>query len=638
MGAPAAESTEGRWLPWLAGVLAFVVVALARYSGALEPLELAAYDMGLRLRTATPSPHVVLIVEREEDLHRYGFPMSDERLSELVERLMRQGAAVVGVDKYRDMPVPPGAERLKKTMARLPNVVWVFKFAGENETGVSPPPAIADAAQLGFNDFVIDVDGLVRRAPLYLDDGQQTFQSFGLSLALQYLASHDVRPAADPTNPQAMRLGKVALVPLEQTDGGYAVADAAGFQMPITYRAGAEGFATYSVDDVFQGRIPEERLKGKLVVVGNVAESLKDHFDTPLQHFGQGGQPAFGVAIHAHVASQLVREALGEEAPQRFWPEPAEYLAILLASLLGAWVGYLLRRPLALGAAVGGGAGLIFATSLWGVTLGWWWALLPAAAGYVLGAATGIVWRAFAEFQERRMVMRLFARYVSKEVAEEIWAQRSQFMSAGKPSPRVLTATVLFSDVAGFTSVSETMAPQALFAWLDAYMAAMTSAVIGNGGVINKYIGDAVMALYGVPVSGTGPDAVARNALAAVASALAMGRALDALNRDGAGRGTPPIRMRIGICTGPLAAGTIGTGDRLEFTVLGDTVNVASRLESLKTVDSTGPCRILVCAETYRLVADRYRGQPVGEVALKGRDEHVAVYEILGSAEEGVRP
>lgn len=113
-----------------------------------------------------------------------------------------------------------------------------------------------------------------------------------------------------------------------------------------------------------------------------------------------------------------------------------------------------------------------------------------------------------------------------------------------------------------------------------------------------------------------------------------MGVALDKLNREGTVLGNPEIRMRIGICTGPLAAGTIGVGDRLEFTVIGDTVNVASRLESLKTVEVSGTCRVLVSAETFRLVSDHYRGKAVGEVALKGRDQQVAVFEILGQSHE----
>ena len=621
-------------MPWLVGVLACLLVASVRHVGGLEALELSAYDFGVRLRAASPDPNVVLILEREEDLHRYGFPMSDELLADLIERLTRKGASVVGIDKYRDIAVPPGSEKLAAAMARHANVVWIFKFSGEEEGGIGPPPAVANPEQLGFNDLVIDGDGIVRRTPLYLDDGTTASQSVALSLALLHLKRRGIAPGGDAANPDAMRLGQALLLPLEASDGGYAVADAAGFQMLLNYRAGAAGFQVFSLEDVFQDRIPAAALAGKVVLYGSVAESFKDFFDTPIQRFGQAGRATYGVEVHAHIVSQLVREALGQERQLRWWPDWAELGALLLCSLLGGWVGHLLRRPATLGLAVGGGAAAIVAASLAGIAAGWWLALIPAALGYVLGAASGIVWRAFAEFEDRRTVMRLFARHVSKEVADEIWAQRSQFMSEGKPKPRLLRATVLFSDVAGFTSVSEKMAPEALFAWLDAYMSAMTQAIIDNGGVINKYIGDAIMALYGVPVARSSPDADAEDARAAVKSALEMGAALDRINREGAALGNPEIRMRIGICTGPLAAGTIGMGDRLEFTVLGDTVNVASRLESLKTVDLAGACRVLVCAETFRLVADSFRGEPVGELSLKGRDQPVAVFSIVGPVDQ----
>lgn len=622
-----------RWRqPLLAGVVAFAAVAALRWFGALEPLELAAWDAGTRALKSEPSAHVVVIVEREQDLQRYGFPLSDARVAELVDVLGAAGASAIGIDKYRDLPVAPGAERLRQAIAGHENAVWAYKFALPGETGIRPPAAATRPEQVGFNDIVVDRDGVVRRALLFLDDGSKVYESFALTLALRHLAARGVAPAADASDPQAMRLGKVALTPLARTDGGYSVADAAGFQIALAYRAGADGFAQYSIEDALEKRIPAGALQGKLVVFGSVAESLKDTFDTPLRRVGRGGRPTFGVEVHAQIADQLVREALGEAPPLRWWPDWAEYAAAFAACLLGAVAGRLLRSPAALAPAIGGGALGLAAAAVFGVAWGWWFALVPAALGYVLGAVLATAWRAFAEFKERRAVMRLFARYVSKEVADEIWAQRGQFMADGKPKPRLLTATVLFSDVAGFTSVSEKMSPQDLFAWLDRYMAAMSQAVIAHRGVINKFIGDAVMALYGVPVSPAGDDAERRNALDAVASALDMGRALEVLNREGAAGGAPEIRMRVGICTGPLAAGTVGSGDRLEFTVLGDTVNTASRLESLKTVESAGLCRILVCAETWRLVADRYEGRPVGEVALKGKDRAVAVYEIQGEA------
>ena len=617
-------------MPWMVGLAVAVLVGLIRSVGWIEPLELTTYDIGLRLRSGLPDSNIVLILEREDDLHRYGFPISDAMLSDLIERLTRQGASVIGIDKYRDVPVPPGGDELARSTARHANVVWTFKFAQANEVGIAAPGFVKDASQSGFNDLVVDTDGIVRRAPLFLDDGSRTMQSLALSLALRYLKERGIVPVNDSSNPDVMVLGKAMIKPHETSNGGYSTADSAGFQTLVSYRAGSAGFQTFSVEDVLENRLPASALTGKIVLYGSVAESFKDFFDTPIQSFGMAGRATYGVELHAHITSQLVREALGQEAHLRWWPDWAEYCALLVCSLIGAWIGQVLRRPAQFGFAVVGGACVMVAIALGGFSFGWWIALVPAALGYVLSSSSSVVWRAFAEHEERKTVMKLFSRYVSREVADEIWANRSEFMFEGKPKPRLVTATVLFSDVEGFTSISEKMSPVALFAWLDDYMSAMTQAIIENGGVINKYIGDAVMALYGVPMARSTPEGIARDALAAVNSAMQMGLALDKINRDGAAGGNPKIRMRIGICTGPLAAGTIGMGDRLEFTVIGDTVNVASRLESLKTVAVTGSCRVLVSEETFRLVADHYHAKPVSEVALKGRDHQIAVFEILG--------
>lgn len=622
-----------RWTPWLIGAAVFVSIAIARMMGWLEPIELSAYDAGMRLRAGTHDNRVVLILEREADIRRYGFPIPDAQLGALIENLARHDPAVIGIDKYRDIPAP--GQTLQSVINNHPNVYWIYRFSGRSGSGIGPPPSLAGTDRIGFNDLVVDPDGVVRRAPLFLDDesGGEAAVSFPLLLAMRVLSPLGIAPSADPAHPEDMRLGAQVLRPLEKNDGGYARADARGFQIPIGYRAGVAGFAAYSVEDVLEERIPDAALRGKVVIVGGAAESVRDVIDTPIHRFGESGHQSLGVEVLAHVTSQLIRGALGEEKLLRWWPDTAEYLTALALCVLGAWVGYWLRRPLLICSAILGVAATIVAGSLAALALGWWLAVIPAALGYVIAAGVALIWRAYAEFKERQTVMRLFSCYVSRQVADEIWAQRDQFMANGKPKPALATATVLFSDVAGFTSIAESMRPESLFSWLDNYMGAMASVVNSRGGVVSKFIGDAIMALYGVPITSRDPAAVAVNAKAAVASALEMRSALEQFNRQFANDGGAAIHMRIGICTGPLAWGTIGIGERLEFTVIGDTVNVASRLESLKTVGVSGSCRILVCATTYALVCDRYEGTMVGAMELKGRDNTVVVHEIIGETE-----
>jgi adenylate cyclase len=200
---------------------------------------------------------------------------------------------------------------------------------------------------------------------------------------------------------------------------------------------------------------------------------------------------------------------------------------------------------------------------------------------------------------------------------------------------------VLFTDIAGFTPIAERMAsPAALVEWLQGYLDTMSRIVGAHGGVINKYIGDAIMAIYGLPIGRSTHEEIARDARAAVETALAMRERLRALNTERAaaagGQGGPPIRTRVGIYTGEMIAGTVGAPDRLEYTVIGDSVNVASRLESfdkdvLAPTDDD-PCRILVGQTTLDHLPGQFQTEWVGNLSVKGRETPVAVHRVIARA------
>jgi adenylate cyclase len=263
--------------------------------------------------------------------------------------------------------------------------------------------------------------------------------------------------------------------------------------------------------------------------------------------------------------------------------------------------------------------------------------VVPAALSWLLAAAVVTTYMANQEKEQRALLMQLFSRHVSPEVAATVWQHREQFLERGRLRPQRLVASVLFTDLMGFTSVSEKMPPQELMEWLNEYMEAMVQRVIDHGGVINKYIGDAIMALFGVPLARTTETAIAQDAVHAVHCALAMSEELTRLNQRWQAQGLPTIGMRIGIFTGPVVAGSLGSAQRLEYTVVGDTVNTASRLESFDK-DVLVPdavsryCRILVGETTARYLSEQFQVQRVGEVSLKGKDEQVTIYHVTGFA------
>ncbi len=244
---------------------------------------------------------------------------------------------------------------------------------------------------------------------------------------------------------------------------------------------------------------------------------------------------------------------------------------------------------------------------------------------------------------QRSTLMQLFSKHVSPEVAEALWEQREQVLEGGRPRPRKITATVLFTDLRGFSSVAEKLDPQELLDWLNTYMDGITRVVMSHGGVVDDYFGDGVKANFGVPLPRSSEEEIRDDAVRAVDCALALGEEVVRLNAAMAERGIPTIQLRVGIYTGPVVAGSLGSADRMKYTTLGDTVNTAARLESYEkdlAIPRLGhsPARILIGDATLRLVGDRYDTESVGEFELRGKDERVAVHCVLARRPEAGDP
>jgi adenylate cyclase len=236
------------------------------------------------------------------------------------------------------------------------------------------------------------------------------------------------------------------------------------------------------------------------------------------------------------------------------------------------------------------------------------------------------------------MLMQLFHLHVSREVAERIWEQRDQFMEGGRLLPQRLIATVLFTDLRGYSSLAQQLSPEVLMDWLNEYMESMAQEVIEHGGVIDKFIGDAIMAVFGVPIPRTSDSAIDRDAVHAVDCALAMKDRLIALNARWQARALPTVTMRIGIFTGPLVVGSLGSRQRLEYTVIGEAANTAAALESFDKesaeADPGPPCRILIGEETLSRLNGQFDARPLTAAALKGKAEPVVIDRVLDRRKE----
>lgn len=619
------------------------VLALGRL-GWLESAEVAVADrIGPASRAgvgASPSA-VVLVSIAEEDFERHGYPIPDDVLAEALEVLVSGGASAVGVDLFRPAPASGDAHdlaawtALSETVQRRPQVVLTELLPAHDAPGM-PAPRFAPTEQIGFNNILVDPGRVVRRGYLYAwDDDGTAHVSLALRLASLHLAARGVAVAPDPEDPQAVRIAETALPPLGPDFGGYVDLDAGGYQIPLDFARDAAAFASFRLGDLLAGRVPVEKIRGRVVVVGTDAPSVKDDFNTPTNRTAI----VKGHRLHAQLADQLIRAGLAGDAPPGSASDAVEtaiavgfgLVAVVIATGIGALgvVVPALIAGLALPFAL---AAIFFAKGVWipSVEPALAWA---AAGGLALGA------RARSEARLQRQLASLFQRFSSRAVAEELWRQRDAIMQGGRPRPRRVVLTALLSDLEGFTSAAEKLAPERLFEWIDGYMDAMTRVIEGHGGHVDDFVGDGIKANFGVPLPSETEAERARDARQAVACALAMGRALADCNRAWAASGLPLARQRIGLFTGPAVVGAVGSDARMKYTSLGDTINTAARLEAFAEPDpfrgDGGLQRVLIGEPTRRLLGDAFDVEDLGLHGVKGRSEPIHIFRILGERAAG---
>jgi adenylate cyclase len=264
---------------------------------------------------------------------------------------------------------------------------------------------------------------------------------------------------------------------------------------------------------------------------------------------------------------------------------------------------------------------------------GLWAPVVPSAMAFMVSGSLMAVCMFHQQKAQKDLLMRLFSSHVSGDVAEELWERKDEFMRGGRPRSQELTATVLFSDIRGFTSMSEGMEFQTLVDWLNAYMETMAKEITAHHGILSKYMGDGIMAVFGIPVPRTRESEVREDAVNAVCCAIGMGESLKRLNKTWADQGQPEARIRIGIQTGPVTVGCIGPSNRLEYAVIGETVNIASRLETVRRdSDPESMYRILIGGTTRQYLGDLFHLAKLMPVPLKGLRQMVDIYKVLGKA------
>ncbi|MEN6616713.1 MAG: adenylate/guanylate cyclase domain-containing protein [Syntrophorhabdus sp.] len=626
----------------MASLCICITIMLVRNAGLLQSIELVLYDFYLathNFSSPKPDDRVVLVRITENDIKELGhWPLNDGEIAALLTSIEKAGPRVIGLDLFRDIPVPPGKKDLEKVFAEGLNIIGICKIGDDLRSGITGPYAAHNAEGVGFNDLVIDHDGTIRRGLLFVDDGKEVFRSFSLLMALEYLKKSNIIPEPDTEDPTHMRLGRALFLPLRTNDGGYVGADTRGYQYLVDFENPT--FTSYTISEVMRGLVPSKAFRDRIVLVGSSAERLKDVFQTPLNRFRSSHEFEYGVELHAMMAGQLIRLALGESRPLQFFSETYEWLWVIMWGLLGGIFAHFAHRLWQFVACVAGIAGIVFAGSFLAFIDDWWIPVIPAIMSYLACTGFTTAYISAMERSERESLMRLFSQHVSRDVAKEIWKNRDKFMDGGRPSSRKFTVTILFTDLKGFTTISEKLEPQVLIDWLNEYMEVMGKTIIKYGGTINKYIGDSIMAIFGAPIPRQHYSQITEDAISAVRCALEMGSETERLNEIFEGRNYPRAFTRMGIYTGPIVAGCLGSSERMEYTVIGDTVNIASRLEGFgKNViaEDDRPYRVMIGEATFNCLEGRFVTVNVGSVALKGKEDRVNVYQVIPGKNETIQ-
>jgi len=501
-----------------------------------------------------------------------------------------------------------------------PDQGYRLNAAGITERRALFAPAVefaAPASGLGHNLFILDPDGPMRHVVPFVRTGERAMPSLGLAAALR---AAGVRPSDVTVEGDVLSVGD-RRIPLEWRHVNNQTGRISSLWALINFRGPAllpdMKSRPYAAHSFFDLLVSEEQLladvkpnidpsifRDKIVFVGMGASGLFDAFETP---FAGGRMP--GVQIHASVADDFLSHRFMR--PESRATRIALVLAIalstgLIATLVPAW----------------------WATGIWAIVLaafafaatrlfaaGHWLNVSQPVLASSMALFGGVGYQYFVEGREKRKMKRLFGQYVSRDVYDQLVANPELARLGGQRRQM----TVLFSDIRGFTTVSERGEPEEIVGMLNEYFTRMVDIVFANKGTLDKFVGDMVMALFGAPLDN--PD----HAQHAVDAALEMIRALNRLNEKWAAEGRPALDIGIGISTGPMIAGNIGSEAIMSYTVIGDSVNLGARLESLNKEYGT---RIIISQATRDALPDRYFVRPLGDVLVKGKTRPVAIFEV----------
>jgi adenylate cyclase len=516
----------------------------------------------------------------------YFFHISQQDVAHLDDGQISASAASIANSRFQMIRAEPGASEAPLIRAHAPQP--------------SLPLFAAVAENSGYFNAFPDSDGVIRWSPLAIKFRDNYYYSLPLALLVQYLDWPMTALNLAEYGAAGVQLGD-RQIPTDEMG-----------RMLVNYLGPGKTFPHYGVSDILNGRIPPETFKGKIVLVGATATGIYDLRVTPFSAVYPG------VEIHATVIDNILH---GNFLVHSGW---TKFLDICTIVLVGLIMGFAIPRMKAVsgvllslilvGAYVAVNTGIFITTNVWMNLI---YPVLTMVTIY-LGIT---VYRYVTEEREKKKIRGAFQYYLTPSVVNEILKDPSKLKLGGDKKH----LSVLFSDIRGFTTIAEKLSPEDLVSLLNEYLTAMTDIVFKYDGLLDKYIGDAVMAVFGAPLDQ--PD----HALRAGRTALEMMTELHRLQAKWAQEGRPEVDIGVGINTGDMVVGNMGSLMRFDYTVMGDAVNLASRLEGTNKEYGTN---IIISEFHYEETKETFYCRELDAVRVKGKKRPVRIYELLGEKQD----
>lgn len=573
------------------------IFCLFSYFNVMEHSESSLQDEILQSRGEVDSRIVILGID-DSSLEKYGqWPWSRTYIADAINKLSEGKAAAIGIDLIyaEETRNAEEDEKLVEAVNNAGNVIMPVYGEFGNSTikkdemkpiSVKEPfqklKVVSTLAQI---NTIPDSDGVVRKALTFFEHGGKQINSFGMEVYNQYLNS------------------------ISKSDTAIEVPKDGWNRTFITYTSqpASEGsIENFPIYRLLNGEIPAEYFKDKIVLIGPYAVGLGDAYYTPLDH----SSPMYGVEIHANIIQNLLNSNFKENVP--------DVMQIFVLILLGI-VCYLIFSKLK--PIISFIIGIIFIITYLLIgkfifDMGFIIQLFYPIALIIIIYITMLISNYISEYLDKKRIRDLFGRYVEPQVVNQI-------LDGGKDSVKLggerRNISVLFVDIRGFTPLSEKCEPEEIVEILNKYLDLTSKSIFNNQGTLDKFIGDATMAIFNAPLD------LEDHAFRAVQAAWEMKQGADELQKELLEKYGRSVQFGIGINTGDAVVGNIGSKMRMDYTAIGDTVNTSARLES-----NAKPGQILMSQATYELVKDKVIVSDLGEIKVKGKEQGINIFQLEG--------